>query len=82
MDPYCEHLKIQTSTLSYVQKKGESNNEFGDAVIDQVSAAQSQCGVFVFGEQYHLKVLSDNGIPDLPGYFNLGTDAEREKYDE
>ena len=76
VDPYCEHLKIQASTLSYVQKKGESNNEFGDAVMDQVSAAQSQCGVFIFRDHYHIKVLSDNGISDLTGYFIL---TEEEK---
>ena len=71
VDPYSEHLKILSSTLSYAQKKGESNNEFGDAVIDQVSAAQSQCGVFAFGESYHIKVLSDGGLSDLTYYFPL-----------
>ena len=82
VDPFSKHLKILASTLSYVQKKGESNNEFGDAVIYQVSAAKSQCGVFTFGEQYHIKVLSDDGLPDLTDYYSLGIDAEREKYDE
>ena len=82
VDPYSEHLKIQASTLSYVQTKGVTNNNFGDAVLDQVTAAQSQCGVFVFGEQYHIKVLSDDGLSGLTDYFSLGTDAEREMYDE
>ena len=51
VDPYSEHLKIQASTLSYVQTKDVSNDNFGDAILDQVTAAQSQCGNFVFGEQ-------------------------------
>ena len=42
VDPYSEHMKILTSTLSYTQKKGVSNNKFGDAVLDQVSAAQPE----------------------------------------
>ena len=63
VDPFCEHLKIQLSTLSYAQKKGKSNNEFGDGLMDQVSAAQSQCGIFAFGEHYHIKVLSVNASP-------------------
>ena len=82
VDPYSEHLKIQASTLSYVQTKDVSNDDFGDAILDQVTATQSQCGNFVFGEQYHLKVLSDNGLSSLSDYFNLGTDAERETYDD
>ena len=39
VDPYLKQLKILTSTLSYVQKKGKSNHNFGDAVHDQVIAA-------------------------------------------
>ena len=50
VDPYLEHLKILISTLSYAQKKGVSNHDFGDAVLDQVFAAQSQCGIFAFGK--------------------------------
>ena len=50
--------------------------------MDQVTAAQSQCGNFVFGEQYHLKVLGDDGLSSLKDYFNLGTDAKREAYNE
>ena len=65
VDPYPKHLQILTSTLSHTQKKGVSNNKFGDAVLDQVSAAQSQCGVFAFGESYHIKVLSDGGLSNL-----------------
>ena len=71
VDPFSEHLKILSSTLSYAQKKGESNNEFGDAVIGQVSATQSQCGVFAFGEHYHIKVLNDGGLSSLTDYFSL-----------
>ena len=82
VDPYSKHLNIEASTLSYVQTKDVSNDDFRDAILDQVTAAQSQCGNFVFGEQYHLKVLSDDGLSSLTDYFNLGTDAERETYDE
>ena len=82
VDLFAEHLKILASTLSYVQRKVKINNEFGDAIIDQVTAAQSQYGVFSFREQYHIKVLSDDGLSGLTDYFNLGTDAEREQYDE
>ena len=83
VDPFSKHLKIQTSTLSYVQTKGKTNNEFGDAVLDQVTAAQSQYGVFVFGEQYHIKVLSDDGLSGgLTDYYSLGTDDKREAYNE
>ena len=75
MDPFSEHLKIQTSTLSYVQTKGVTNNNFGEAVLDQVTAAQSQCGVFVFGEKYHIKVLSDDGLfGGFVDYYALSTD--------
>ena len=31
-----------------------------------------------FGEQYHIKVLSDDGLSSLTDYFNLGTDAKRD----
>ena len=81
VDPYSEHLKILSSTLSYAQKKGESNNKFGDAVNDQVPTAQSRCGVFVFGEHYHIKVLNDGGLSDLKDYFSLDQDG-KDKYDE
>ena len=47
-----------------------------------MTAAQSQCGVFIFKEQYHIKKLSDTGLFSLTDYFNLGTDAKREMYDE
>ena len=36
VDPYLEHLKIITTTLSDAQKKGASNHNFGDTVHDQV----------------------------------------------
>ena len=48
VDLFVERLKTLASTLSYVQKKGKTNNKFGDAVIDQVTAAQCQCGIFAF----------------------------------
>ena len=68
VDPYLEQLKILSSTLSYVQKKGISYHDFGDAVRDQVFAAQSQCGAFAFGGNYHAKVLCDDGISNLKDY--------------
>ena len=71
VDPFSKHLKILASTLSYAQKKGKSNNKFSDAVIDQVSAAQNQCGVFAFGEHYNIKVLNDGGLSNLTDYFSL-----------
>ena len=47
-----------------------------------MTATQSQCGNYVFGEQYHLKVLGDDGLSNLTDYFGLGTDTEREAYDK
>ena len=41
VDPYLEQLKILQSILSHVQTKGISNHDFGDAIHDQVLAAQS-----------------------------------------
>ena len=80
VDPYLEHLKILTSTLSYAQKKGVSNHDFGDAVLDQISAAQSQCGTFAFGENYHIKVLTDDVISGLKDYFSFNQ-GRKDKYD-
>ena len=80
VDPYSEHLKITTSTLSYAQKNGVSNHNFDVAVLDQVSGARSQCGTFAFGENSHIKVLTDDGISSLKDYlsFNQG---RKDKYD-
>ena len=81
VDPLLEQIRMLTSTLSYVQKKNLSNHDFGDAIYDQVLAAQSQCGTFAFGENYHLKVLKRDGIRDLIGYSTL-TAEKRVEYDE
>ena len=81
VDPYLEQLRILTSTLCCVQKTNTSNHDYGDAIYDQVLAPQSQCGTFAFGKKYHLKVLTDDGISDLIGYFAL-TQEQREDYDE
>ena len=43
VDLFSEHLKILSSTPSYAQKKGESNNEFGDAVIDLCCPELMRC---------------------------------------
>ena len=63
------------------KKKSVSNHDFGDAIYDQVLAAQSQCGTFAFGENYHMKVLKVDGISDLVDYFALDQ-AQRDDYDE
>ena len=81
VDLYLEQLKILTSTLSYVQKEGISNPDFDDAVHDQVFAAQSQCGAFAFGENYHIKVLSNDGSSDLKDYFSFDQ-SKKDKYDK
>ena len=49
VDPLYDGLQIIPSTLSYSQKQGISNSDFGDAVHDQILATTSQCGVFAFG---------------------------------
>ena len=81
VDPLLEQLRMLTSTLSCVQKLNTSNHNFGDAIYDQVLAAQSQCGIFTFGENYHLKVLKADGIPDIIGCSTL-TVEKREEYNE
>ena len=60
VDPLYDGLQIISSTLTYTQKPGVSNSNFGDAVNDQVLATiMSQCRIFVFGENYHKKVLNN-----------------------
>ena len=81
VDPLTEQLRMLTSTLSHVQRKNISDHDFGDAIYDQVYATQSQCGVFAFGENYHLKVLRDDGILNLTVYAALDA-PQREAYDE
>ena len=49
--------------------------------MTRVFAAQSQCGTFAFGENYHMKVLNVDGITDLVGYFAL-TQGQRDDYNE
>ena len=70
MDPLYNGLQIISSTLSYSQKQGIFNSNFGDAVLDQVLSTTSQCGVFGFRERYHEKVLSDDSL-DFTAYFAL-----------
>ena len=50
VDPIYNGLQIISSTLSYTQKPGVSNSDFGDAVNDQVLASMSQYRVFYLGE--------------------------------
>ena len=80
VDPYLEQLKILSSTLSYVQKKGISNHNFSNAVHDQIFAVQSQCSAFVFKENYHVKMLCGDGISNLKDYFSFDQ-TKKDKYD-
>ena len=80
VDPYLEQMKILSTTLSHVQTKGMSYHDFGDAIYDQILAAQSQCGVFAFGDNYHAKVLSDDGYTSLSDYFSFDQ-PKKDKYD-
>ena len=73
-------LTILSSTLSSTQRKGIFNHDFGDAVLDQVLATQSQCGVFVFKENYHSKGLRYDGNLILTGYYSLDQ-SRKDKYD-
>ena len=80
VDPYLEQLKILSSTLSYVKIKWIFNHDFGDAVYDQVFAAKSQCGTFAFEDNYHAKVLSDDGFSDFKGYLPFD-ETKKDKYE-
>ena len=60
-------------------EKEHINHNFGEIVHDQVFAAQSQCGSFAFGENYHVKVLSDDSLSELKDYFSYGQ-TKKEKY--
>ena len=71
---------ILSTTLFYTQKKSIFNHGFGDAVLDQVLATQSQCGVFVLGENYYPKVLSNGGNLIFKDYHSLYK-AGKDKYD-
>ena len=62
MDPLYDGIQNISSTLTYTQKASVSNSNFGDVVNYQVLATMSQCGVFVFGEIYHKKVLDDKSF--------------------
>ena len=77
---YLEQLKIFSTTLFHVQIKGISNHDFGDAIHNQVFTTQSRCGVFAFGDNYHAKVLSDDGYTSLKDYFSFDQ-AKKDKYD-
>ena len=81
VDLYLEQLKILSSTLFYVQTKGISNHNFDDAIHDQVLAAQSQCGVFTFGENYCAKILNNDGFTSLKDYFSFDQ-IKKDKYDK
>ena len=62
---------IISTTLPYAQIKGISNHDFGNAVYDQVFATQSQCDAYVFGDNYHTKVLSNDGNHTLKDSFSF-----------
>ena len=42
---------------------------------------ESQCSVFIFGDNYHTKVLNDDSYIDLSTYFSFDQ-AKKERYDE
>lgn len=71
VDPNLEQLKLLSTTLSYALTKGISNQDLGDSVYDQVLATQSQCGVFVFGDNYDTKVLINDGNQTLKDDFSF-----------
>ena len=60
---------------------GISNNDFGDAVLDQVLATTSQCNVFVFEENYCTKVLCDDSGLKFANYHALDQSG-KDKYDD
>ena len=81
MDPHYEVLQIIPSTLSCTQKKGISNNKFGDAVINQVLATISQCSAFMFKENHHAKVLRNDGNLALINCHRF-VQSKKDKYEE
>ena len=60
VDYLYDGLQTISSTLSYTQKPGVYNSNFGNAVNDQVLATMSQCGVLELGGNYYKKVLTDS----------------------
>ena len=73
-------IHIISITLAHTKKQGISNSNFGDAVIDQVLATTSQCGVFAFRENYHVKVLCDDGSLTFATYHGLDH-SKKDLYD-
>ena len=72
LHPYT--LQIISSTNSntcFVNDRGISNIDFGDTAVDQGLAPWTQHGVFVFGENYHSKVLVNDGNLILTNYHSL-----------
>ena len=59
------------SVLGTIEDTFFYSHNFGDAVHNQVFAAQSQCGAFAFGENYHVKVVRNYGFFDLKDFFLL-----------
>ena len=83
MDPQSYTLKIISSTKSntcFVNDRGISNIDFSDTVVDKVLATWTQHGVFVFRENYHSKVLVNDGNLTLTKYHTLNQSGN-DKYD-
>ena len=66
-----DESQIVFSTLSYTKKKGISKLDFDEAIINRVLYTTCQCGVFVFTEKYHAKVLHDVGGLTVMNYYDL-----------
>ena len=60
--------------------RGISNTDFGDTAVDQGLASWIQRGVLVFGENYHSKVLVNDGNLTLTNYHTLDQSGN-DKYD-
>ena len=64
-------LQIISATKSntcFVNDRGIPNIDFNDTAIDQVLTTWTQHGVLVFGENYHSKVLANDGNLTLTNY--------------
>ena len=74
VNPQSYTLQIILATKSntcFVNDRGIPNIDFGDTAVDQVLATWTQHGVLVFGENYHSKVLFNDGNLTFTNYHNL-----------
>ena len=71
VDLYLEQLQIFLQPCPIPKIRAHLIIIFGDTVYNQVLATQPQCGAFIFGDNYHTLVLSDNGKHSLKIIFLL-----------